>query len=29
VFSFSEAEGEEAIVPVADNFTDFLSKLHD
>jgi cell wall assembly regulator SMI1 len=29
VFYFAEAEGEEAIYPVADNFTEFLSKLHD
>jgi hypothetical protein len=29
VFYFAEAEGEEAIYPVADHFTEFLSKLHD
>jgi cell wall assembly regulator SMI1 len=29
VFYFTEAAGEGAIYPVADNFTEFLSKLHD
>lgn len=29
VFYFTEALGEDAIYPVADSFTDFLSKLHD
>jgi hypothetical protein len=29
IFYFTEALGEEALYPVADSFTDFLSKLHD
>lgn len=29
VFYFREAEGDEAIYPVAGSFTEFLSKLHD
>jgi cell wall assembly regulator SMI1 len=29
IFYFTEAPGEEALYPVADSFTDFLSKLHD
>jgi len=29
VFYFTEALGEDALYPVADSFTDFLSKLHD
>jgi cell wall assembly regulator SMI1 len=29
VFYFTEAPGPEALYPVADNFTEFLSKLHD
>ena len=29
VFYFAEAEGEEAIYPVANSFTEFLSILHD
>ena len=29
VFYFTEAEGEEAIYPVANSFTEYLSKLHD
>jgi len=29
VFYFAEAEGDEAIYPIAGSFTEFLSKLHD
>jgi cell wall assembly regulator SMI1 len=29
VFYFTDALGEEALYPVADSFTDFLSKLHE
>jgi hypothetical protein len=29
VFYFSEESGEEALYPIADNFSDFLARLHD